>query len=119
MRIIDLDELAATPIVEYQSTAAASVSIAQGRGDGHIHWLRFEPGGVIGSHPAGPAQLFIPIEGSGWAAGSDAVRRSIARGQAAFIASGEIHSKGSEVGMNALIIQLSTLDLTSDEQAAG
>ena len=53
MRIIDLDELAATPILEYQSTAAASVSIAQGRGDGHIHWLRFEPGGVIASHPAG------------------------------------------------------------------
>jgi hypothetical protein len=119
MRIVDLDEFATTPILEYQSTAAAAASIAQGRGDGHIHWLRFEPGGVIGPHPAGPAQLFIPLEGAGWAAGSDAVRHPIALGQVAFIASGEIHSKGSEGGMNALMIQLSTLDLASHEQAAG
>ncbi len=115
MHIIDLDELVTTPILEYQSTAAASVSVAQGRGDGHIHWLRFEPGGLIGPHPAGPAQLFVPIEGAGWAAGPDAVRHSTALGQAAVMAAGEIHSKGSEGGMKALMIQLSTLDLTSDE----
>jgi hypothetical protein len=119
MRIIDLDGLATTPILEYQSTAAAAASIAQGRGDAHIHWLRFEAGGVIGPHPAGPAQLLIPIEGSGWAAGLDAVRYPIALGQVAFIASGEVHSKGSEGGMNALMIQLSALDLASYEQAAG
>ena len=111
MRIIDLDSLVTAPIIEYQSTRAAATSIARGRGDAHIHWLRFEPGGVIGPHPAGPAQILIPVEGRGWAAGPDAVRQSIAPGQVALIASGEVHSKGSEEGMNALMIQLATVAL--------
>jgi hypothetical protein len=119
MHIIDLDALTTTPVLEYQSTAAAAASVAQGRGDGHIHWLCFERGGVIGPHPAGPAQLLIPIDGTGWAAGSDAVRHPIALGQVAVIASGELHSKGSDEGMKALMIQFSTLDLASHEPAAG
>lgn len=111
MRILDLDILTPTPILEYESADAVSASIGQGSGNSHVYWLRFKPGGVIGAHPAGSSQLLIPLEGRGWAAGPDAVRQPIARGQIAFFASGEVHSKGSEEGMAALMIQISTLDL--------
>ena len=109
VRIIDLDGFPTAPILEYQSAAAAAASIAQGQGDGHIHWLRFEPGGVIGPHPAGPAQLLIPLMGTGWVAGPDAVRHAIGPGQVAVVDAGEVHSKGSEGGMRALMVQLTTL----------
>ena len=111
MRIVDLEAISTSPILDYQSIAAASASIGQGGGEGHIHWLRFKPGGTIGPHPAGFAQLFIPLDGSGWAAGSDGIRQPISRGRVAVIAPGEIHSKGSEAGMSAVMIQLSTFAL--------
>lgn len=111
MRILDLEAISAAPILEYESTAAASASIGHGRGDGHIHWIRFEPGGAIGPHPAGYAQLLVPLEGSGWAAGADGVRQPISRGRVAFIAPREVHSKGSEGGMSALMIQLTTFSI--------
>ena len=113
MRIIDLNSLTTAPVLEYQSTNAGSAGIGQGRGDSHIYWLRFAPGGSIGPHPAGLAQLLIPLEGRGWAAGPDAVRHPIALGQLAFIAPGELHSKGSEDGMKALMIQISAIALES------
>src|SRR5512135_2577660 len=111
MLIFDLETVSTAPILDYESRAAASAAIGRGAGDGHIHWLRFEPGGVVGPHPAGFAQLLVPLEGSGWAAGPDAVRHPISRGRVAFIAPGEVHSKGSEDGMRALMIQLSTLTI--------
>jgi len=107
MRIVDLEAITTAPILDYESTAAASASIGHGGGKGHIHWLSFEAGGAIGPHPAGFAQLLIPLVGSGRAAGPDGVRQPISRGRAAFIALGEVHSKGSEGGMKALMIQLS------------
>jgi quercetin dioxygenase-like cupin family protein len=111
MRIIDLHNLPTTPVLEYQSTNAASALIGPGTGDSHIYWLRFAPGGVIGPHAAGPAQFLIPLEGRGWAAGPDAVRHQVAPGQLALIAAGELHSKGSDDGMSALMIQLSAIAL--------
>ncbi len=109
MRILDLDALPVAAITDYGSVAAAAVELAHGGGEGHVYVLRFEPGGVIGPHPAGFGQLLVPLEGRGWAAGGDGVRRPLARGQVAVIAPGEVHSKGSDEGMTALMIQLSTL----------
>ena len=81
MRIIDLQAIGTDPILDYQSTGAASASIGQGGGESQVHWLRFDPGGTIGPHPAGFAQLLLPIEGSGWAAGPDGDRQAIFRGR--------------------------------------
>jgi len=109
MHIVDLADLPAEPVREYQSRNAAAVSIGQGTGASHVYWLHFGPGGVIGPHTAGPAQLLIPIAGAGWAAGADGVRHPIAPGQLAQIEAGELHSKGSDAGMSALMVQLSAL----------
>jgi hypothetical protein len=59
-------------------------------------------------------QLLFALSGDGWVAGDDGERLPLAEGQAAFISRGEIHSKGSETGLTALMLQvreLTTLNL--------
>jgi hypothetical protein len=42
-------------------------------------------------------------------AGGDGVRQTLATGEAAFIFRGETHSKGSETGLTALMVQVRDL----------
>jgi quercetin dioxygenase-like cupin family protein len=111
MRVLDLEAIRTAPIDSYESLAAASAVIGEGEGTSQVHWLRFEAGGVIGSHRAGVAQLLVPVHGDGWVAGADGVRHPISPGRAAYIAKGEIHSRGSDSGMTALMVQLSGFEL--------
>ena|SRR5215216_1169558 len=78
-------------------------------GETHIYLIRFEPGGVIGPHEAGLGQLFLPVEGKGWAAGEGGAPVVLNPGDVAHIDRGEIHSKGSDSEMTALIIQVRDL----------
>ena len=76
MEIVDLTGRPAAPIVEFGSTDAASVRVADGSGDAHVHVIVFEPGGQIGPHEAGFGQLLVPLSGSGWIASmSERIRR--------------------------------------------
>ena len=109
MRILALDELPLAPITAYDSHGATGLEWASGSGDAHVHTLRFAPGGAIGPHPTGFAQILVPIAGAGWVSGSDAVRRPIRVGQAALFERGELHAKGSDTGMVALMVQVSDL----------
>jgi quercetin dioxygenase-like cupin family protein len=70
----------------------------------------FEAGGVIGPHEAGFGQLFLPLAGSGWVAGADGEHVAIGEGEAAFISRGEVHAKGSETGLTALMVQVRDLN---------
>jgi quercetin dioxygenase-like cupin family protein len=97
------------PITLYQSQGAYALPLAQGRGEGHVYCIRFAPGGAIGPHEASFGQLFLVVAGSGWVSGGDGVPRSLGVGQAAVIARGEVHSKGSEPGMTAIMLQLTDL----------
>jgi hypothetical protein len=110
MHVIDLGPDRAAPVVEYGSRGAAAQLLADGRGEVHVYLLRLEAGGEIGAHPAGFAQLLIVVAGAGWVAGDDGTRRAITVGQGAVIARGEMHAKGSDMGMTALMIQISDLD---------
>lgn len=97
----------AKPIHKYASAGAASCELAHGDGECHAYAVHFEPGGNIGPHPAGFDQLFLVISGSGWVAGGDGVRHPVGAQSGAFIPRGETHSKGSETGMVAVMIQAS------------
>jgi len=109
MKIVEVGAATQKRITAYGAQNAFSLLAASGSGRAHVHTLRFEPGGVIGRHPAGPAQLFIVVEGAGWVEGGDGVRTPIAAGQAAYIAAGESHAKGSETGMSVVMAQVETL----------
>ena len=108
MRIVRPTENAAGRIGlrPYVVRNTSSLEIAEGEGEAHAYVLYFEPGGEIGPHEAGYGQLFLALSGEGWGAGGDGNRQLLATGEAAFISRGEIHSKGSEIGLTALMVQV-------------
>ena len=110
MKHFDMRRDRAEPITRFGASGVSSIKGAEGSGDGHVYTLYFQSGGQIGRHPAGPAQLFLVVEGSGWVEGGDGIRRAVEMGEATYFAPGESHAKGSETGMTAVMIQLDRLD---------
>jgi quercetin dioxygenase-like cupin family protein len=96
-------------ISAYESQGAYALQLGQGQGQGYVYCIRIDPGGSIGPHEAGFGQLFLAVAGSGWVSGSDDVRRALSVGQGAFIARGEVHAKGSDTGLTAIMVQLTDL----------
>lgn len=109
MRLIEFSRDRAEPISLFESVCAASVAVGDGLGEAHIYSIYLEPGGKIGEHQAGFDQLFLIVEGSAWTAGEDGKRATLAAGQGAYFATGEIHSKGSDEGATAIMIQVSRI----------
>ncbi|HEX5067588.1 MAG TPA: cupin domain-containing protein [Myxococcota bacterium] len=109
MKRIDLRGIETEPIDGYDSALAFRNALADGEGEAHFYFIRIEAGGGIGRHEAGFGQLFLVLEGSGWAAGGDGKRVPISAGQGVWIARGEHHEKGSEMGLSALIVQVRDL----------
>ncbi|HKA57599.1 MAG TPA: hypothetical protein VKD28_03220 [Gemmatimonadales bacterium] len=106
MRIYGFDPNVGQPVTSFQSRATQVAELGGGTGESHAFLLRFESGGVIGPHVAEFGQLFAPMEGTGWIEGGDGMRHAIGPGQVAFVERGEMHAKGSDAGMTALMIQI-------------
>jgi quercetin dioxygenase-like cupin family protein len=111
VQILRFSASVAEPIGErpYDVKLASSIELAKGGGDAHAYVVYFEPGGIIGPHEAGFGQILFAVAGSGWVAGADGLRVALAEGEAALVSRGEVHSKGSESGMTALMIQVRDL----------
>ena len=114
MRIIDFPRDHARPIELFDAVDAANVHLGSGRGEAHAYCVYFSPGGNIGPHPAGFAQLFLVVEGSGWVAGSDGIRLPLTTGKGAHFAPGEVQSKGSDSGMTVIMVQADELEPPTD-----
>ena len=112
MKVIEFSRGQAQPIELFNSVSAASLPLGDGRGETHVHCVFFDAGGKIGEHPTGFAQLFLVIEGSGWATGADGRRVELRAGQGAYFERGENHSKGSETGMTAIMVQVSEMEIS-------
>lgn len=111
IRLVDFTAPRARAIEEFAASGASSVDLAHGTGESHAYAIHFAPGGVVGPHPAGFDQLFLVVQGSGWIAGADGVRIRISTNCGAFVPTGEVHSKGSETGMLALMVQAHAFSL--------
>lgn len=109
MRLIDFRASRASPIHEYDSVHAAAVPLGHGTGEAHAYAVHLAPGSRIGPHPAGFDQLFLVVQGAGWVAGSDGAPHPVAAGFGAYIARGEVHAKGSDEGMLAIMLQVTAL----------
>jgi quercetin dioxygenase-like cupin family protein len=107
IRIIGFHAARAVAIPDFGSSGASSVPLASGDGPTRAYAIHLAPGGVIGPHPAGWDQLFLVAQGSGWVAGADGVRHAIGPGEGALIPTGEVHSKGSDSGLLAFMLQAS------------
>jgi len=113
IRLFNFGSEAARTIELFNSVGASSVELAHGVGESHAYAVHVEPGGSIGEHPAGFDQLFLVVQGAGWVAGTDGVRHNVGTNKGAFVPKGEVHSKGSETGMLALMVQASTFALSN------
>jgi hypothetical protein len=109
MRIVEFSPQSAEPIALYESQRASSVALGSGQGEVHVYCLHIGPNGIIGTHPTGFCQLLLVVQGSGWAAVADGSRVQLQSGQGAFFERGELHSKGSERGMIAIMVQAASL----------
>jgi quercetin dioxygenase-like cupin family protein len=111
MEILRLEAGLAKPIGPrpYDVRLTSALELVEGEGEAHAYVLYFAPGGEIGPHRAGFGQLLVALSGSGWVAGGDGARQDLPEGHAALITRDETHSKGSETGMTALMVQVRDL----------
>jgi hypothetical protein len=99
----------------YGSRGLHATRVAAGTGQVRLTCLTVALGGIIGTHPATDAQLFLVIAGYGWAAGPDGERVPISAGRGVRWDAGEIHTSGTEAGLIALAVEGSPLDLFEPE----
>ena len=97
---------------EREVTAPGSVSARVRRlaAQAHVVVIEVAPGGVVGRHPAGVAQLFVVVRGSGWVSGADGGLEPVEAGDAVLWEQGEEHESGSDTGMTALVVEAESLD---------
>jgi hypothetical protein len=106
-------------IIEYHgSQGLRATRIARGDGEVRLTCLALEPDGVIGTHPAAVAQLFLVISGAGWIAGPDGARVPVAAGQGVRWEEGEIHTTGTDTGLVALAVEGAPMSLSEPEPPA-
>lgn len=110
MKLIEFSQHFAQPIELFESLSASSVHLADGAGEAHVYCVYFGPGGKIGEHQARFGQLFLVVNGEGWAAGEDGHRVELSAGRGVYFERGELHSKGSETGMTVIMVQVSDLE---------
>ena len=106
-------------IGNFGSKGLLATRIATSDGRVHLTCLTVEPGGVIGTHPATEAQLFLVIAGEGWITGPDGEQVPITTGWGVRWDAGENHTSGTETGLTALAIEGVTLDLFEPEMPDG
>ena len=99
----------AQPVQGYASRNAGAVELGSGRGASHFYCLHFGETGEIGPHTAGFDQLFLVVQGEGWVADEHDKRIRLVAGQGVHVAKGEVHSKGSDSKMMAIMIQVDEL----------
>jgi mannose-6-phosphate isomerase-like protein (cupin superfamily) len=94
-------------------TAPGSISAAVRRlaVGAHVVVLEVGAGGVVARHPAGVAQLFAIVRGSGWVSGANGAPEPISAGEAVLWEAGEPHESGSEGGMTVLVVEAESIDV--------
>jgi quercetin dioxygenase-like cupin family protein len=110
MKLIEFSPEYAQPIELFESVAASSVALGDGKGEAHVYCLHFGPGGQIGEHRTEFGQLLLVVQGEGWASGRGGQRIPLNAGQGVYFDRGELHAKGSETGMVAIMVQVAQLE---------
>jgi quercetin dioxygenase-like cupin family protein len=101
----------AKAITHFDSSGATIGGVASCAGRVKLSKLELETGGVVGMHEATCPQLFLVVAGSGWVRAGDGERVAVARGDAAFWDTGELHESGSEDGLTAIVVEAELLEL--------
>jgi quercetin dioxygenase-like cupin family protein len=111
VKLIDLDVSGGRPIDRFESVHSRHFGVAHIAGPGSVGVVVLGVDGIVGRHPAVGDQLFIVIDGEGWACGPDGHRIEVRAGQAVLWTAGEHHTSGTSTGMTALIVEAAALDV--------
>jgi hypothetical protein len=104
LKIYRFDAKAGQPIGFFGSDFI-QVGIVRTPGAATVSCMYLAPQGLVGYHPATVPQLFVVVQGEGWARGQAPGRLPIAVGQAAFWEAGEWHETGTDTGLAAIVIE--------------
>lgn len=107
------DRETASGIGAHGSVEAAHVKCGHSTGEAHLDIIYLDAGGRLGEHEAPTAQLFIVVDGQGWATGGDQHRRDLEVGDAAFWDQGEMHESGTDSGMTVVVMQALELNIAA------
>jgi len=99
----------------YGSAGLHATRIAACTGPAGLTCLNLEAGGIIGTHEATAAQLFLVTAGQGWIAGPDGERVPITAGWGVRWEAGEEHTSGTDTGLVALAIEGAPFQLFEPE----
>ena len=105
LKTLDFDAGRALPIAGFGSHDVTAVPLTLSDGEAHVVCIRLGAGGVLGRHPAPADQLFVVVEGEGWASGEEGERVPVAPGTALHWHAGEEHESGSERGLKAIVVE--------------
>ncbi len=110
MQIYCFDQETAKAITGYGCQHTALKRIADHLQNATLGVIYIAPGGKVGYHQAVGDQLFLVMQGSGWATSVDLQPQPVEAGQAALWRDGEWHEAGSDAGMIAVIIEADSMD---------
>jgi quercetin dioxygenase-like cupin family protein len=105
LKVLDFSAERALAISGFGSQAASAVPLTVPDGDAHVVCIRLGADGSLGRHPAPVDQLFVVVEGEGWASGAEGERVPVAAGRAIHWAAGEQHESGTESGLTAIVVE--------------
>jgi quercetin dioxygenase-like cupin family protein len=105
LKVFDFSVDRALAISGFGSRAASAVPLTVPDGDAHVVCIRLGADGLLGRHPASVDQLFMVVEGEGWASGADGERVPVATGTAIHWAAGEQHESGTTQGLIAIVVE--------------
>lgn len=105
MKIYRFDPEVGNEIEQFGSVKAIISKILHLEDEAVISSAYIKPQGKIGYHQAATPQLFLVVQGQGWARGESEDRIAVQEGQAIFWEQDEWHESGSEIGMIAVIIE--------------
>ncbi|MEJ2216873.1 MAG: cupin [Gemmatimonadota bacterium] len=110
MRRFRFDRATGHPVDAYGSRGVVARGVQHTPARLVVTSLWLEPEAQIGIHDAVVDQLFLVVEGAGWALDAAGRRTPVAAGEALFWHAGESHGVGSDGGLAALVLEGEGLD---------
>ena len=104
VHVVRFDEELALPISDFGSRFRVGPLTGTDT-RGRVQILHVPPGGRIGRHVTPSRQLLGVVSGSGWAEGSDRVRRDLRPGYGVVWEPGEEHEAGTDTGFSAVCVE--------------
>jgi mannose-6-phosphate isomerase-like protein (cupin superfamily) len=105
LRVFDFDSEPARLIAQFGSERANVTPLTVPEGEAHVVCIRLGTAGVLGRHAGRIDQLFVVVQGEGWASGAGGDRVPISAGSAVYWAAGEEHETGSDNGLTAIVVE--------------